>query len=252
VTVAVGEHVRVPRRYRGADILGGLESAGVVGQRYDEMDDLVRARSIPSMQLSGAAGGDTLDLTALPRRGARLVGRLQAIRDARLLFSGSLANVCRLADLKLRRLLGNIDAYADRLDGVPPREEPDPTAVPSHPVLDIDARGGEITTVIWATGCRPDLSWLQVPVENARGRLVHEGGVTRHPGLYLMGMPFMRRRKSTLIDGAAADARDVTAHLAGYLGSTVQPSSARAGRPRAGASAPLPELLVASEVAGSA
>jgi putative flavoprotein involved in K+ transport len=231
VTVAVGEHVRVPRRYRGADILWWMETAGVLSQRYDEMDDLVRARSIPSMQLSGAAGRETLDLNALTRRGARLVGRLQAIRDGRLLFSGSLANVCRLADLKLRRLLANIDAYADRLEVVAPREEPDLTAVPSSPTLDIDARRGEIATVIWATGCRPDLSWLDLPVQNARGRLVHEGGVTRHPGLYLMGMPFLRRRKSTLIDGAADDAREVTAHLATYLDSTVSSASLSLAEP---------------------
>jgi putative flavoprotein involved in K+ transport len=226
VTVAVGEHVRVPRRYRGADILWWMETAGVLGQRYDEMDDLVRARSIPSMQLSGSSGREALDLNALSRRGARLVGRLSAIRDGRLLFSGSLANVCRLADLKLRRLLGNLDAYADRLEVVAPREEPEPTAVPARPAIAIDARGGEIRTVIWATGCRPDLSWLEPPVLNARGRLIHEGGVTRHPGLYLMGMPFLRRRKSTLIDGAADDALAITAHLKGHL------DAVAAGRPR--------------------
>ena len=226
VTVAVGEHVRVPRRYRGADILWLMEMAGVLNERWDEMDDLVRARSIPSMQLAGTAAGETLDLNALTARGARLVGRLGAIRDGRALFSGSLPNVCALADLKLARLLDTLDAWAagSELDVLEPPERSPPTVVPSPPPLDFDLRSGEIRTIVWATGYRPDLSWLELPVLNARGRLIHEGGVTRFPGVYLMGMPFLRRRKSTLIDGAAADARELTAHLATHLDSVARDS----------------------------
>jgi putative flavoprotein involved in K+ transport len=221
VSIAVGEHVRAPRRYRGADILWWMEAAGVLDERYDEMDDLVRARSLPSLQLTGSPDGETLDLNALTRRGARLLGRLAAVRGTQLLFSGSLRNVCRLADLKLGRLLDNLDAWAadTGLDVSEPPERFAPTEVVSSPPLDIDLGSGEIQTIIWATGYRPDLSWLELPVLNPRGRLIHDGGVSRFPGLYLMGMPFLRRRKSTLIDGAAADARDLSAHLETHLDS---------------------------------
>jgi len=74
-----------------------------------------------------------------------------------------------------------------------------------------------IKTIIWATGYRPDYSWLDVPVLDRKGMIRHDGGVTAAPGLYLMGAPFLRRRKSTLIDGAGDDARDLSAHLASYL-----------------------------------
>jgi putative flavoprotein involved in K+ transport len=83
--------------------------------------------------------------------------------------------------------------------------------------LVLDLHSGEIQTIIWATGFRPDLSWLDAPVFDRKGRARHDGGVTVSPGLYLIGMPFLRRRKSSLIDGAAGDATDLTDHLARYL-----------------------------------
>jgi putative flavoprotein involved in K+ transport len=210
VTLAVGEHVRMPRTYRGRDILWWLDAAGVLDDRYDQVDDLVRARNLPSMQLVGSPGR-TVDLNALSSAGVRLVGRLAGIQDGVAQFSGSLPNVCALADLKLGRLLDTIDAWAGL-----PGERFAPTTVPTAP-LGLDLRSGEITTIVWATGYRPDLSWLDVPVLDHRGRVLHVGGVTPCPGLYLIGMPFLRRRKSSLIDGAADDAAELTTHLAGHL-----------------------------------
>jgi len=210
VTLAAGEHVRMPRTYRGRDILWWLDAAGVLDQRYDQVDDLVRARNVPSMQLVGSPGR-TLDLNALSSAGVRLAGRLAGIQDGVAQFSGSLPNVCALADLKLGRLLDTIDAWAGTAG-----ERFAPTAVP-RPPLGLDLRSGEISTIVWATGYRPDLSWLHVPVLDRKGRIVHDGGTTASPGLYVIGMPFLRRRKSTLIDGAARDAAELTAHLAGHL-----------------------------------
>src|SRR4051794_24756720 len=163
VTISAGEHVRLPRRYRGADILWWMEAAGVLDDGHDEIDDLVRARSIPSMQLAGSPDGEALDLNALTARGARLVGRLGAVRDGRALFSGALPNVCALADLKLARL-------RDRTAAGPPGggpaapAPPPPPAVASPPPLELDLRSGEIRTIVWATGYRPELAWLELPV----------------------------------------------------------------------------------------
>ena len=221
VTLAVGEHVRLPRYYRGSDILWWMDASGVLDERYDEVPDIVRARNLPSMQLVGSPDRVTIDLNALSGMGVRLVGRLAGFRDGHAQFSGSLPNVCALADLKLGRLLDTFDAWANDtgFDGGSPPERIVSTEVPSCSPLALDLRSGEIRTIIWATGFRPDLSWLDVPVFNRKGQLIHDGGVTAWPGLYVIGMPFLRRRKSSLIDGAAADARDLTAHLTGYLAS---------------------------------
>jgi putative flavoprotein involved in K+ transport len=149
----------------------------------------------------------------------RIVGRLAAVREGTALLSGSLRNQCKLADLKLGRMLDSIDEWATDhgLDGeVEDPRRPEPTFVEESPPLTVPL-GSAIKTVIWATGYRPDFSWLDVPVLDPKGAIRHDGGVTPAPGLYVLGMPFLRRRKSTLIDGAADDALAVSGHLADHL-----------------------------------
>ena len=112
VTLSVGEHVRLPRMYRGRDVLWWMEASGVWNQRYDEIDDLTRARGLPSPQLVGTPERTTLDLNALGAAGVEIVGRLAAMRDGRALFSGGLRNQFALADLKMERLLDTFDEWA--------------------------------------------------------------------------------------------------------------------------------------------
>jgi len=214
VTLSVGEHTRLPRLYRGRDVLWWMHAAGVWDQRYDEIDDLTRARRLPSPQLAGTPQRSTLDLNALTVAGVELVGRWAAVRDGRALFSGGLRNVFALADLKQERLLDTFDAW-DPPAGAP--ERPAPTRVPDSARLQLDLRGGEIRTIVWATGFRPDYDWLDVPVLDAKGRLEHDGGVLGSPGLYALGLPVLRRRKSTFIHGIEDDARDVVEHLSRHL-----------------------------------
>jgi putative flavoprotein involved in K+ transport len=218
VTLAVGEHVRGPRSYRGRDIHWWMEAAGVLDERYDEVDDIARARRVPSMQLAGSPERSSFDLNALTSIGVKLVGRLAGINDGRAQFSGSLHNKCELADLKLGRLLDTIDewASANGLDDVAPHRFA-PTAVDASPPLGLDLARGEIETIIWATGFRPDYSWLDVMVLDGKGMIRHDGGVVDSPGMYLIGSPFLRRRKSSFIDGARVDAQELIVELTAYL-----------------------------------
>ncbi|HEY2433484.1 MAG TPA: NAD(P)-binding domain-containing protein [Vicinamibacterales bacterium] len=220
VTLSTGEHVRMPRTYRGRDVLWWMEASGLWDQRYQEIDDLARARSLPSPQLVGTPERATLDLNALMRAGVEIVGRLSMIRDGRALFSGGLTNVCALADLKMNRLLETFDAWGEHrnVEAGPP-ERFAPTRAPDASRLSIDLLGGDIRSVVWATGFRPEYGWLHVPVLDAKGRLRHDGGVVVAPGLYAVGLPVLRRRKSSFIHGAEDDARDIVAHLAAYLDS---------------------------------
>jgi putative flavoprotein involved in K+ transport len=233
VTIAVGEHVRVPRTYRGRDIKWWMDSVGVLDERHDEVDNIDRVRNLPSLQLAGSDDRRMIDLNSLTDIGVRLVGRLAGMNEGTAVFSGSLKNLCALSDLKMNRLLERIDTWATEhgLDnGIAPPHRFEPTRVEDSPPLRLDLAAEGIRTILWATGFRPDYSWLHVPVLDRKGRVRHDGGVVESPGLYVMGLPFLRRRKSSLIDGAAADANDLSAHLERYLdgnGSAHWPQSPR-------------------------
>jgi putative flavoprotein involved in K+ transport len=220
VVLSVGEHVRLPRTYRGRDVLWWMDASGVWDQRYDEVEDLTRARRLPSPQLVGSPQRGTLDLNALTSIGVELVGRWAAVRDGRALFSGGLRNVFSLADLKMQRLLDTFDEWAStggRADDVGPPERFAPTGVPDSARLQLDLHSGEIRAIVWATGFRPAYGWLGVPVIDAKGQLRHDGGMVDSPGLYALGLPVLRRRKSSFIYGIEDDAREVIDHLARYL-----------------------------------
>ncbi len=221
VTLSVGEHIRAPRVYRGKDLEWWMDAAGVLDERYDQMDDIARARRVPSLQLAGTPDRSTLDLNCLSDSGMRLVGRLAGItEDGKAQFAGSLRNMCAMSDLKMRRLLDLIDEWA-RANGLDDTVEPPdrlpPTRVEDSPPLGMDLVKDGIRTIVWAGGFRPDYSWLELPVLDRKGYVTHDGGIVSAPGVCLMGMQFLRRRKSALIDGAGDDARDLSAHLAAYL-----------------------------------
>lgn len=231
VLMAVGEHVRAPRTYRGRDLYWWMDQAGMMDERYDMVDDLVRARTHPSLQLTGSDDRMTLDLNALGDIGVRFTGRLAGIVGATGQFSGSLRNVCALSDLKMNRLLDQIDQWAAAADlgDLPSPHRLDPTRVEDDPPLLIDLEKERVRTVVWATGFRPDYSWLEVDAVDHKGRLKHDGGVVEAPGLYLMGQQFLRRRKSSLIDGGGEDARDLSNLIASYLDDSARSGSRRTG-----------------------
>jgi putative flavoprotein involved in K+ transport len=197
-----------------------MGAIGAMDVRYDALEDIERARRLPSPQLVGTSENVTVDLNSLRKAGVEIVGRLVGLRDGRAHFSGSLANHCMLADMKMNRLLASIDVWVltnGLTERFPSPHRYDPTNVGPDTKLSLDLIGAGIVTVIWATGYRPDYSWLDVPVLDRKGRIRHDGGVVPAPGMYVMGLPFMRLRKSSFIDGAGDDAADFAAHLSQNL-----------------------------------
>ena len=214
VTLAVGEHIRAPRRYRGRDIQWWMDRSGILDVRVKEVDDTDRARRVPSFQLMGDPGMDSIDLNTLQAMGVKVTGRLVGIQNGMAQYSGSLANHCAMSDLKIGRLLKHFDDWANHMNipDLPDAQQLAPTTVPTSPPLMSDLRNCAIRTIVWATGYSPDFSWLKLPVFDPKGVLIHDQGVVA-PCLYVMGLPFMRRRKSALIDGVGGDAQALADHL---------------------------------------
>jgi putative flavoprotein involved in K+ transport len=219
VTLAVGRHTRLPRRYRGRDIMAWMDVAGIWDERAETVPDLERARCQPSLQLIGSRDGRTVDLPTLQQSGVRLVGRLTEIEDRALYFADDLAQTSGNADQKLARLLERIDDFieANGLAGQADAPERIAPANVDASALRLDTAAAGIRTVVWATGYRRGYAWLDLPALDDRGELAHEGGVTPLPGLYALGLRFMRRRKSNFIDGVGRDAEELADHIAGYL-----------------------------------
>jgi len=222
VTLAVGRHTRLPRTYRGRDILWWMDRMGVLGESIEHVFDVEASRRQPSLQLVGRPDRRTLGLLELRAQGVRVVGRAIDAAGSSVTFDDDLLATTAAADYKLAGLLRRIDRFVrdQRLEA---RVEPPEPFEPSWPAFEgadrrrqIDLGTEGIRTVIWATGYRREYPWLQVPgVLDGAGELRHRGGVTPSPGLYVLGLQFQRRRNSAFIDGVGDDARAIAEHLDG-------------------------------------
>lgn len=215
VTLSVGRHTRLPRRYRDRDILEWFNRMGLLDQGVDEVKSPSASRDQPSMQLTGSRDHRSLDLRMLQGDGVRLVGRAEGASGARMHFADELVETLAAADMKLAGLRLRIDRYVEEegLAGdVGPSEPFLPTPLPDAPAC-LDLRTSGIRTVVWATGFRRSYPWLRVPVLDASGEIRHQGGVTAAAGLYVLGLNFLRRRSSSFLAGVARDAEALAHHL---------------------------------------
>jgi putative flavoprotein involved in K+ transport len=215
VTLAVGRHTRLPRRYRGRDILWWLDRLGILTASIESVHDVAVSRDKPSLQLVGRADDGLIDLPTLAARGVRLTGRLMSVDGHVARFEDDLIATTAAADVKLAEVRARIDQFIS-MTGID-SGEPDaltlswPLAEGAPTEIDLEAAG--IKTVIWATGYQRAYPWLRIPVLDEHGEIAHSAGVTPHRGLYVLGLNFQRRRNSSFIDGVGDDAAFIARHL---------------------------------------
>jgi putative flavoprotein involved in K+ transport len=221
VLLATSRVARVPRRYRGRDVHEWSVELGLYDQPVEQVSDQRQLREAHPM-LSGGRGGHTIALQQLARDGVRLLGRLTAIEDTKLHFAADVADNVRYADERAGQFRHAVDEHIARTGVIAPPQELDPVERPWHAPLAtdlvLDSRSERIATVIWATGFRPDLEWLHVPVQASGGTLAHRRGITALPGLYVVGYPWLSNRGSGLLYGVDADAARIGQHAAAVLG----------------------------------
>ena len=212
VTLAVGTHIRVPRRYRGRDILYWMDSMGA----FKAPGDPAEERKTPPPQLVGTPENRDLDLGELQKKGVRLVGRATSARGDCVYFADDLKATVETADTQMMGLLDKIDGYIESSGAAAPAADRDsiaPVEIRNAPAA-VDLQEENIGTVIWATGYKRHHPWLKIPVLDDGGDIRHEGGVTPEPGLYVLGMRFQRTKGSNLIDGVGRDAEVLSKHIA--------------------------------------
>ena len=219
VTIAAGRHVRVPRYYRGKDIMAWLDACGFLNERRAPDADRRQLSRQPSLQLIGHPARYSLDLPRLAGRGVRIVGHAIGAAGDVVAIAPDLAHECAKAEERRRKLLTRIDEFIAQADVSAP-SDPLAWAKPDKircNVSNIDLRAAGIRAVLWATGYRRTYPWLRIPVFDEVGEIRNTGGVSDLPGLFILGLPFMRRRASTFIDGVGRDAEELLAPIAGYL-----------------------------------
>jgi putative flavoprotein involved in K+ transport len=211
VTLAVGTHIRVPRRYRGKDILYWMDAIGAFAAASDPGVE----RKTPPPQLIGSPDNHDLDVGVLQQKGARLAGRAVNIEGRRVQFADDLHEVVGTADEQMFQLLAKIDGYIEANGLHAPSVEPGsvrPIELRAAATgLDLDA--DNVRTIVWATGYSRQYPWLKVPVLDEHGDIRHDGGVTPVSGLYVLGMRFQKRKGSNLVDGVGRDAEDLSQHI---------------------------------------
>jgi putative flavoprotein involved in K+ transport len=221
VHLAVSSCVSVPRRYRGRDVVWWLLNSFLhgdeVGVHFPTVDDLPTpaARFGCFPHLSGKDGGHDIDLRRFARQGIRLYGRLESAAGTQVRFGDDLAERLAAADRgfdeEFRPLF---DAYiaAAGIDAPPDDRPPYDDFVPGTTTeLDLDA--ADIAAVVWATGYRLDFGWVDLPIFDEWGYPKHKRGVTTHPGLYAVGLPWLYSEPSSVLAGVGADAEHVVKHL---------------------------------------
>ncbi len=215
VFLSVGPHDRPPRAYRGKDFVWWLGALGKWDLKVKEP-----GTEHVTIAVSGAHGGSTVDFRRLAQQGITLLGRVETYAEGKLKVADDLGRNITAGDANYLSVLDEADAHiakngldfpaepeARRIDAMP--------ACVTSPILSLDLAKEGITSIIWATGYALDFGWIGVDVFDAAGRPVHERGVSRVPGLYFLGLPWLSRRASAFIWGVWKDAEYLAEKISG-------------------------------------
>ena len=214
VYLSVGRHTRLPRRYRGRDLIWWLSAMGIDRTPVEQRGP---SRLLPL--ITGAYGGYTIDFRRFAADGVTLLGRVKAAHDGIIDLAPDLAESLANGDAMYASFLDRVDAHIEHHTLAMPQDPAaravlsDPCCV-TEPLRRLDLRAEGIGAVIWATGYGVDFGWIDVPVLDARGEPVHRRGVTEVPGLYFLGLQWLSRMSSSFLSGVGDDAADLADHIA--------------------------------------
>jgi len=214
VYLSIGRHTRLPRRYRGRDLIWWLGAMGL-----DQIPAEERGPDRSKPLITGAFGGNTIDFRRFAAEGVTLLGRIRAAHEGVVYLAPDLNKRLAYGDGSYAAFLDMVDAHIERYGLEMPEDTaaravlPDPSCL-IEPLRHLDLYATAISTVVWATGYDYDFGWIAVPVLNTRGEPVHSQGITDVPGMYFLGLRWLTSFKSSLLSGIGADAARLADHIA--------------------------------------
>ena len=216
VYLSVGQHRRMPRRYRGHDLIWWLATMGL-----DQIPVEKRGPPAPLPLITGAYGGHTIDFRDFAAQGITLLGRTEGAREGMIAFADDLAASLAEADAAYAGFLDIVDAWVarERLDVAadPAARARSSTPHQAEPIRHLDLRASGVGAVIWSTGYGFDFGWIDLPVFDPTGAPRHSHGVTEVPGLYFIGLQWLSRMSSSFMSGVGADAARLADHIAARM-----------------------------------
>ncbi|MEM9687466.1 MAG: MSMEG_0569 family flavin-dependent oxidoreductase [Bacteroidota bacterium] len=218
VYLSVGTAPRAPRTYRGRDVVAWLEEMGYYDQPIESHPDPEEARHKTNHYVTGRDGGRDIDLRKLATEGVVLRGQIASVSEGKINFKDDLTFNLDAADKTYARIQRNIDEYIHNNNITAPKESPykpmwAPSAANSKP---IDYKNEGITSVIWCTGFKVDFKWVDFPVYDAKGFPIYKRGITKEPGLYFIGLPWLHTWGSGRFSHVAHDAEYISNHIVNH------------------------------------
>ena len=210
---------RIPRWYRGRDIFYWVREAKLYDTKAEEIDDPKMLELRPPQVSGTGSGRDSMSLQSLSKNGAVILGKMHQADSTTVFFLEDAVQHVRFADefsRKIKQLIddhiaeNNLTAPAAHYDEA---DIPDVNASCASNITSLDLKENNINTIIWSTGFDHDHSYIKLPVFDDKGKLIHKDGIPEFQGVYLLGYPWLRTRKSPILFGIIEDAEFVVDRL---------------------------------------
>ena len=216
VVLSVSHCGRVPRRYRGHDIFHWLWGVRARGAEYGVPLPTVEQLASPALRfacnphLSGHHGGHDTNLRRMAQDGITLVGRIAGVAGERAALAADLEANLAFADAFFdERFRPLIDTFIERSGADAGPDDREPVTFEPEEIAELDLGAAGISTVIWTTGYSLDFRWIDLPILDDLGVPLQVRGVSPIPGLFFLGLPWLRDQGSATLFGVGRDGADL-------------------------------------------